>query len=391
MPHTIDHEALRGESTVHDGNAEASLRKVLDDTTEAMAVHRGGKIVYANTACLKLLGYDRAEQVLGRSPVDFVSPHYRELVAKRIFKIYAGGGTEPEIEERFLHTSGREVPVKVLAMPLIFEGHLATLVHIRDLTARKDLECRLRAADRLASVGFVAAAVVHELTNPLAYAQNNVELLAKRLDAAVPADRAEELRGICERIDEGVKAALSVVRDVRVFSGSMLETRSAVDVHTVLDSVANLVGFQLHGRARLVKRYGAVPLVSGRRARLGQVFANLLVNAAQAIPPGDEAGNEVTIVSFARGDEVVVEIHDTGIGIAPEILDTIFDPFVTTKEHGTGLGLAVSRSMLEEEGGTIAVLQGSRERGTTFVVTLQAAVEDGAEGPSTAGEGLTRR
>ncbi|HEX7600480.1 MAG TPA: ATP-binding protein, partial [Polyangiaceae bacterium] len=163
-----------------------------------------------------------------------------------------------------------------------------------------------------------------------------------------------------------------VVRDVEVLSGATREARGALDVHAVLDSIASLVGFQLRGCARLVKRYGDVPPVSGSRARLGQVFTNVLLNAAQAIPPGDEVGNEITIVTFAHTDEVVIEIHDTGTGIATELLRGVFEPFFTTKAHATGLGLSISRSLLEAEGGSISA-RGGRGGGTTFVVTLRAA------------------
>ena len=140
----------------------------------------------------------------------------------------------------------------------------------------------------------------------------------------------------------------------------------------MLDSIANLVRFELSGRAHLVKRYGKIPHVFGTRSKLGHVFANILINAAQAIPPGDEAGNEVTIVTSARDDDVIVEIHDTGAGIAAESLSRIFDPFFTTKETGTGLGLAISRKLIEAEGGSIAVCRRD-VRGTTFIITLRGA------------------
>ena len=363
---------IADERPLTERGTETDLRRLLDTATDAIAVHRAGKVVYANPAILKLLGYDRLDQILGRSPVDFVSPRYRDLVARRVFKESAGGRAEPELEERFLHASGREVPVQVLATPLRFEGRLATLVHVRDLTAIKALEGRLHAADRLASAGFVAAAVVHEVDAPLALALKDVQLLGRRLDAVVPTAHAEELHALCERVNRGLLSVRSVVRDVEVLSGATREARGALDVHVVLDSIASLVGFQLRGCARLVKRYGDVPPVSGSRAKLGQVFANVLVNAAQAIPPGDEVGNEITIVTFTRAHEVVIEIHDTGTGIATELLDGVFEPFFTTKAHATGLGLSVSRSLLEAEGGSITVRRGSGG-GTTFVVTLRAA------------------
>jgi PAS domain S-box-containing protein len=350
-----------------------SLRKFLDATTDAIVVHRDGNIVYANAAGLKMLGYERVDQVLGRPAIEFVSARYRELVAKRMFGSDAGDAIAPEVEERLVHSDGHEVPVEVLALPVLFDRQPSTIVHIRDVTARKALEARLRAADRLANVGFVAAAVVHEIRNPLAYALSNIDVVGKRFDATAE----EETRAACDRVREGLHHIRDVVRDVGILSGAAAEPRGAVDVHAVLDSVSNLVAFELRGRAKLVKRYGVVPAVSGARARLGHVFANLLVNAAQAIPVGDEADNEVTLVTFVRGNEVVVEIHDTGAGIPPEVERDIFEPFFTTKEHGTGLGLAISRSILEQDGGSISV-RAAKGGGTVFVVTLPVADAPGS-------------
>ena len=348
-----------------------SLRKLLDESTDAIAVHRNDQVIYANPAALKLFGYERQDQVIGRSPFDFVSPSYRGIVARRIFKGYAGSPTA-EIEERLLHASGREVPVEVLAIPFLFEGSRATLVHMRDLTVRKELEAKLAAAHRLASVGFIAAGVLHQINNPLTWTVNNFGLLERHLEAVVPSEHAQEIRSLCDGVRQGLVGVLEVMRDVRIFSGSSGEAPSPVDVHAVLDSVANLVSFELRGRARLVKRYGDVPPVASTRARLAQVFANVLINAAQAIPPGDERSNEVTIATFPRDGDVVIHIHDTGPGVEPELRRVIFEPLVTTKEDGIGLGLAISRSMLEDDGGSIA-LQDDDSRGTTFVITLPAA------------------
>ncbi len=351
-----------------------ALRKVLDETTDAIALHADDKIIYANPAGLKLFGYERADDVLGHSPLEFVPPQYRDLVARRIFKMHASREVAKEIEERLLHASGREIPVETLAIPIVFEGRPVTLVHMRDLTGRKELESKVAAAHRLASVGFVASAVLHQINNPLAWAVNNVEMLGQRLEAVVPAEHVEEVRALCDSVRDGIHGVLDVMRDVRIFSGSPSERPAATDVHAVLDAVANLVAFELRGRARLVKRYGDVPAVKGTRARLAQVFANLLINAAQAIPEGDEQGNQVTVATFSRGGAVVVQIHDTGQGVASELRQVIFEPLITTKEYGTGLGLAIARTLLEEDGGSIALEDGERG-GATFVVTLPSSQE----------------
>ncbi len=346
----------------------AAFRSVLEGTTDAIAVHRDGKIVYANPAGLKLLGYARLSDVVGRVVLDFVSAHDRDVVAKRVFKTYNEGGNLPEIEERLLDVGGHEVPVEVLAIPLVFEGLPSTLVHIRDLRVRKELEGRLRAADRLAQVGFVAAAVMHEIRRPLGSALTSVELLEARIGESAP---SAELAQLCQHLHQGLDQLREVVRDLGVFSGTVRDSSTDIDVQAVLDSIANLVGFALRGRARLVKRYGRIGRVRGTRAKLGHVFSNLLVNAAEAIPAGAEDKNQITVHTYAREGKVFVEIIDTGEGIPSDKLREIFEPFVTTKPHGTGLGLSISRTLVEESGGTLHVQ--SQPGLTKFTVELPAA------------------
>ena len=130
---------------------------------------------------------------------------------------------------------------------------------------------------------------------------------------------------------------------------------------------------QIRHRARLVKDFGAVPPVHGNAAALGQVFLNMLVNAAQSIPEGDAERHEIKVSASLREDEVVIEIRDTGKGIPPDVLPHVFEPFFTTKPVGvgTGLGLSISRQTVTDHGGRIEI-DSEPERGTAFRVILPA-------------------
>jgi CheY-like chemotaxis protein len=143
-------------------------------------------------------------------------------------------------------------------------------------------------------------------------------------------------------------------------------------LHQLLDSSANMASNEIRHRAQLVKNYGPVPPVHANEARLGQVFVNLLVNAAQAIPEGRAAHNEVRITTFTADDgAAVVEVRDTGTGIPENAIEHIFDPFFTTKAAGigTGLGLAICRTTVESLGGTIHV-ENLPKRGVAFRICL---------------------
>jgi CheY-like chemotaxis protein len=131
---------------------------------------------------------------------------------------------------------------------------------------------------------------------------------------------------------------------------------------------------EIRHRANLVKRYGSVPEVEGNEARLGQVFLNLIVNAAQSLPPGQAEQNEIRVTTSVEGERVIIEVSDTGVGIPPQVIGRIFDAFFTTKAVGvgTGLGLAICQRIVTDMGGTLTV-DSELGKGTTFRVSLPIA------------------
>ncbi len=231
-------------------------------------------------------------------------------------------------------------------------------------------------SERMASVGLLAAGIAHEVNNPLAAVLANLQL-AQEWIRDVP-DRGPEGASIMEALAEAMEAAervRQIVRDVKIFSRREESRQGPVAIHRVLDSAARMAWNDIRHRARLVKRYGSVRSVLGSEARIGQVFLNLLVNAAQAIEEGKAAENEIRIVTSMDGpDRVAVEVSDTGPGIPAEIRDRLFTPFATTKPAGvgTGLGLFICRRIVAGLGGEITVTSDGGGRGTTFRVILPA-------------------
>jgi CheY-like chemotaxis protein len=166
-----------------------------------------------------------------------------------------------------------------------------------------------------------------------------------------------------------------IVRDLRTFTrGADEDRRVHVDVRRVLDASINLAWNEIRHRARLVKEYGDIPPVMANEARLGQVFLNLLVNAAQALPEGGAEENVIRVVTFAVEGDVCVEVRDTGAGVAREHLGRIFDPFFTTKPVGvgTGLGLWICQGIVSSLGGQISA-ENTPGGGAVFRVLLPAA------------------
>ncbi|MEO6772547.1 MAG: ATP-binding protein, partial [Kofleriaceae bacterium] len=154
-----------------------------------------------------------------------------------------------------------------------------------------------------------------------------------------------------------------------------------VELAPVIHYAARMAAAELKHRAKLVLDLADLAPVTGNETRLGQVFLNLLINAAQALSPGMADRHTITVSARVEGDRVIVSVSDTGAGMDPSLVARIFEPFVTTKSHGTGLGLAISHGIVSRLGGTIEV-DSAPGIGTTFRVALPVARRATAEAPS---------
>ncbi|HYO72997.1 MAG TPA: ATP-binding protein, partial [Archangium sp.] len=239
---------------------------------------------------------------------------------------------------------------------------------------------RLAHAEKMAAVGTLAAGVGHELNNPLAYVVSNLHYVATEVrDLSAQGLERERWAEVEQAISEalqGTERMRRIIQDLKTFSRVRPQRDTQrVELHAVLDLSLSIAAAEMRHRARVVKDYGPVPAVLGDETRLGQVFLNLLINAAQAIPEGHAGQHEIRVST--RQDEqggVVVAVSDTGTGIAPEVLSRIFEPFFTTKPVGvgTGLGLSICHSYVQAMGGDIRV-RSEVGQGTTFEVVLRSA------------------
>ncbi|HYQ26831.1 MAG TPA: ATP-binding protein [Polyangiaceae bacterium] len=241
--------------------------------------------------------------------------------------------------------------------------------------------------ERMASLGTLAAGVAHEINNPLSYVLGSLDLGLRELHGLqllLQGHRHEELEhvsGAVAALDsarEGAERVRNIVRDLMDFSRASPGEGDAVDVEAVLDTTIRIAWNEVRHRARLIKRYSGISRVTGDEARLGQVFLNLIMNAAQAID-GDPSVNEIAISTCAEDGRAVIEISDTGGGIREQDLAHIFDPFFTTKAAGagTGLGLAICRGIMTALDGEISV-SSEPGRGSCFRVVLPFASEESA-------------
>jgi signal transduction histidine kinase len=232
---------------------------------------------------------------------------------------------------------------------------------------RKDLQ--LARGEQLATVGTLAASVAHEINNPIAFVHSNLNRLGEMWDKDDERDEVAEILAECR---EGTERVSSIVSDLLRLARSGDVRTEPVDLHETIAKALPLARGPARRRARLTTRLAGVPRVEGDERLLGQVVLNLVMNALQAIPEGTPETNEVSVSTSLEGGNVRLVVADTGPGIPEELRERIFDPFYTTKNEGTGLGLAVTHDIVTRHRGSIAV--DSSPSGTRMIIELPPQV-----------------
>lgn len=353
------------------GAAYRELRSVLRAVPDGVLVLSGESILLANEALAAIVGESSAAALVSRPVLELLVPEDRPMLLERL---QVGAPFAPTV----LRLSGKGDRVRYCDVSSVgavrFEGAPASILLLRDTTEHRVAQEQLIAAERLAAVGTIAAGVAHEINNPLAYAYANVELVREAMRR--PGHVSEEVRldwvGSLEDSLDGLRRIRGIVTDLRVFArrDSGGSEKSAL-LSRVFEAAANIVANEVRHRAQLIMPQTLALRVKGEESRLVQVFVNLLVNAAHAMPEGGQHNNVIRLeVEPQDQGRVVVRVIDTGAEIPPEIVPRLFEPFFSTKQAvGTGLGLHISRRLLRDAGGELE-LGPHDQRSKTFVVTL---------------------
>jgi PAS domain S-box-containing protein len=355
--------------------SEQLFRQLVEAAPDGVIVTCGERLAYANPRFLRILGYEADDAIAATSITELVHPRDRAAFAELEQNVArsSSAAPRPPIEFRVVTRAGSFVWVEGSAIVIEFENIAAVLTYVRDVTDRKRSQAKLIHTDRMATVATLAATVAHELNNPLAYVLLNLALLEREIASlSPPADARERLDARLQTLQEGAERMAGIVRDMRAVCRPGAPAFSAVDVRMVLESAIHMATMELDTRARIVRSFSPVPPVMADASQLGQVFLNLLLNAAQALPEGRVPENEVrATIGSDDHQRVWIEISDTGSGIAPEVRDRIFDPFFTTKPAGigTGLGLPICQTIVASMHGEITV-ESELGRGSKFRVYL---------------------
>ncbi len=330
------------------------------------------EIVDVNSAFCELVGYDRQE-LLGR-PIDGFIDRSSEELRLYLKRLKKDGGLPP-VEGHWRNRDGETIQVQITSRLIRTPERRLVCTMGRDIREKKRLEAQLELTDRLASIGTLASGIAHELNNPLSYILTNLHVLREEIDELIESGERpdyEEWKQVLAQSRRGVDRMKRIVDDLRSFYRTGDHRLELLKVQNILEAVKGLAMSELSEDADIVEEHEPAPPIEANRSALEQAFLNILINAVQALPEQSHEHDERHQITIRSGETTQggawVEIADTGVGIPPEELERIFDPFYTTKpvDEGTGLGLSMAHSIIHSFGGEIwvdsEVGEGSRFR-----------------------------
>ena len=358
------YESLEQEALAYQALKEFSENIIESINIGVLAFNLEQRVESWNSSMERLYGLKRSEVVGKRLeeifPPDLLAELSKASLPLRTFSLY---------KFRLRTAEGRQRIVNVSMTPLIGKDHqvIGGLVILNDYTERVSLEDQLVQAEKLSSIGLLAAGVAHEVNTPLAVITSQVQMLAKQIPIDDP--RSRTLEKVIKQAFRASEIVNNLLKFSRVSGSEYLE----LDLNKVIHETLSLAEPMLRAAKISVNRHlsSGLPAVYGNSGKLQQVFMNLILNARDAMP----RGGQLTIASESEDSTVQVEVSDTGVGIAPDHLNRIFDPFFTTKSttRGTGLGLAVSYGIIRDHSGKIRV-ESTVGQGTSFRLEFPVAM-----------------
>ena len=364
--------------------SEARYRTLLQSSMNAVGVHQQGRWIYANPACMKLMGAESLEDMLGKPVIDFVHPDYRTMALERIEEMHKNKKPVPMVEERFIRLNGEVFPAEVGAAPIVFDGEEAFMITVRDISELKkyekeqrDMKQQLEHVQRLESLGVLTGGIAHDFNNLLTAIAGNAELLRSEVK------HVEAAKLYMDHIDDSCSHAADLCKQMLAYAGKGQYVIDTIALNDVVKSMSRLMRASVSSRVRLGTHLDEnLPMIEGDVSQVKQIILNFIVNSADAI--GEQDG-QIKISTFRRvlnrkklnvlyngthmdeGEYTVFEVKDSGCGMSESLQKKIFDPFVTTKTTGSGLGLSAVLGIVKAHHGGLEV-HSEENKGTVFRV-----------------------
>jgi two-component system, NtrC family, sensor kinase len=303
--------------------------------------------------------------VLGQDLMEFIPESERMKLMRVVAQSLKGEAVE-SFETRILHKKKHEVRVAFATSAVLSQGgEIEGVIAIgQDLTRMRDLERRVIQAEKLASIGQLAASVVHEINNPMTAVVTYADALLQRARTHPPKDPGDAEK--YKKIVDNSERVLRFTRDLVSYARPANDKPETVELNQVFEKAVDFCEHVLDKHDVQVERaFGQVPRMLAVKQNLVQVFVNLITNACHAVGKG----GKIRLVTRAETNAIVAEVSDTGSGIEESVIEHIFEPFFTTKGEGkgTGLGLSIVQGIVENHGGTISVAS-EAGKGTTFTL-----------------------
>jgi len=362
--------------------SEARYRDLVELSPIAIAVHNGEKLLYINPEGAKIMGIEDRTKIVGSDLSKFVHPESQKALADRPGMMIKEGKKAPLVEARLLKTDGTIVDVEIAGMPVSWQGAPAAQVVFQDITQRKimtnELKLysdhleelvkerteKLKEAERLAAMGQLAAMVAHDLRNPLTGITGATYYLKKKYGATAD----ERTKEMLEIIEKDVEYSNKMMTSLVEYSGEVRLNLRETDLRSIVEQALTLV--RIPDEVRVSDFAEAGPKLMLDEEKMVRVAVNVIYNAVEAMPQK----GELTIKSRETGGNIDLSFSDTGAGMTEEVLSRIWTPFSTTKAKGMGLGLPMSKQIVEAHGGSISV-KSRPGKGTTVTVTIPIKVE----------------
>jgi PAS domain S-box-containing protein len=353
--------------------SEEIYRRLIELSPDAIVVHSEGIIEFANKTAIKIYGAQNIDDLIGRPLTDFTHPDYAEIAKERIRRVYEDREEVGLMEQKMIRLDGSEFDVEVMGAPAIFRGKTSGQSIIRDITEKKKMEVELQKAQKLESVGLLAGGIAHDFNNILTAILGNISL------GKMYSKEEDTTHSVLSEAEKATLQAKDLTYQLLTFSKGGSPVKETASIRELIQESASFVlrGSKINCEYICPEDIWSVEVDT---AQISQVIQNLIINAEQAMPNGKKIKvilenvilKNNTLPGIESGKFVKIIISDKGIGVPEKHMDKIFDPYFTTKQKGSGLGLATSYSIIRRHEGHIQI-KSRIGTGTDVVIYLPAS------------------